>query len=317
MTRENGVVDESERARRVTFHDLEVLLAFSSTEHLGHTARDLGTSVASVQRTIRGLEDRLGVRLVERDGRRVRLRHTGWVLARQAAGVLRSRADAVDVVLAAAGVDQVPLRVGHTFSLGIAVVPRIVAAFRERSPGARVALRQGAAMHIIATLLAGEIDAAFTSISPVEPDVRVVPLFEEPMLLAVPSGDPLASESAVEPARVADRGFVAMSDGSSSRGYMMRACARAGFTPRVVLEADDLFSVAGAVAAGIGVSVLPGRMSDYAHPGVRLIPLTEPVPTRRTICLAYRRQSGREARLDALREAAQRHTATDPSLRPA
>jgi len=306
-----AAVDDTDPARRVTFHDLEVLLAFSSTEHLGHTARHLGVSAGSVQRTIRALEGKLGVRLVERDGRRVRLRHSGWVLARESARLLRSRADAVDVVRAAAGADQVPLRIGHTFSLGVAVVPRVVAAFQARSPGARVTLRQGAATHVIATLLAGEIDAAFTSISPVEPDVRVVPLFEEPMLLAVPSGDPLAAEPAVAPARVADRGFVAMSEGSSSRGFLMRACARAGFTPRVVLDTDDLFSVAGAVAAGIGVSILPGRMSDYAHPGITLLPLIEPVPTRRTICLAYRRQSTREPHLDALRETAQQYAATE------
>lgn len=307
----------NDTARQVTFHDLEVLLAFSATEHLGHAARDLGSSVASVQRTIRSLEDRLGVRLVERDGRRVRLRHAGWVLAREAAGVLRSRADAVDAVLAAAGVDLVPLRIGHTFSLGIAVVPRIVAAFRERASGVRVMLRQGAATEIVASLLSGEVDAAFTSISPVEPDVRVVPLFEEPMVLAVPAGDPLAGGDAVDLARAGDRRFVAMSEGSNSRGYMMRACARAGFTPRVVLDTDDLFSVTGAVAAGIGVSVLPGRMGDYAHPGVTLLPLAEPVPTRRTICLAYRRRSGRETQLSTLREVAQRHAATDPSLRRA
>lgn len=97
----------------------------------------------------------------------------------------------------------------------------------------------------------------------------------------------------------------------------MRACARAGFTPRVVLDTDDLFSVAGAVAAGIGMSVLPGRMSDYGHPGVTLVPLTEPVPTGRMICLAYRRKSGREAHLDALREVARRHAARDPSPHPA
>jgi LysR family transcriptional regulator, transcription activator of glutamate synthase operon len=304
-------------ARNVTFHDLEVLLAFSSAEHLGQAAESLGVSVASVQRTIRALEAKLGVELVERDGRRLRLRNAGRVLARQAARLLRSRADAIDEVLVAAGSDLAPLRVGHTFSLGIEVVPRIIAIFLRESADARVALRQGAATAIIASLLSGEVDAAFTSICPVEPDVRVVPLFTEPMVLAVPADDPLVGEPAVELARVADRRFIAMSEGSSSRGFMMTACARAGFTPNVVLETDDLFSVTGAVAAGIGAAVVPGRMGDQGHSGVALIPLIEPVPTRRTVCLAYRREPGHEAQLRALREVAQRYAATAPSLRPA
>jgi LysR family malonate utilization transcriptional regulator len=136
-------------------------------------------------------------------------------------------------------------------------------------------------------------------------------------VLAVPADDPLVGEPAVELARVADRRFIAMSEGSSSRGFMMTVCARAGFTPNVVLETDDLFSVTGAVAAGIGAAVVPGRMGDQGHSGVALIPLIEPVPTRRTVCLAYRREPGHEAQLRALREVAQRYAATAPSLRPA
>ena len=298
----------------MTFHDLEVLLAFSATEHLGAAAEQLGYSVASVQRTIRALEGKLGVALIERDGRRVRLRQPGWVLAQHAARVLRSRSDALDAVLAAAGLGEVPLRVGHTFSLGISVVPRIVARLLRASPAIRITLRQGPATAMVATLLSGGIDAAFTSISPVEPDIRVVPLFSEELLLAVGRDDPLAARERVDLAEVRERDFVAMADGSNSRGFLMRACARAGFTPRIAMETDDLFSVQGAVGAGVGVSVLPARMSDHDHPGVALVPLDEAVPTHRTICLAYRENPAREGALRALRAAALEQVALDPSL---
>jgi LysR family transcriptional activator of glutamate synthase operon len=304
-----------DRARQVTFHDLEVLVAFSATEHLGQASRNLGLSVASIQRTIRGLEEKLGLVLVERDGRRLRLRPAGWVLVRQAAQLLRSRSDAIDEVRAAAGAELVPLRIGHTFSLGIEVVPQIIAGFLDRSAGSRVMLRQGAAVAIIESLLRGEVDAAFTSIAPVEPDVRVVPLFEEPMLLAVPVADPLATGRTAELAAVKDRRFVAMTAGSSSRGHLMLACARAGFSPRVVMDTDDLFSVTGAVAAGIGLALVPGSMRDYRHPGVALVPLAEAVPTRRTVCLAYRRRTGRDKQLSVLSEVAQRHVVIRRSLR--
>jgi LysR family transcriptional regulator, transcription activator of glutamate synthase operon len=304
-----------EGADDVTFHDLEILLAFSANEHLGVTADRLGLSPASVQRAIRALETKLGVPLIERDGRRLRLKPSGWVLAEQAVRVLRSRSDAVDVVRAAAGLADVPLRVGHTFSLGIAVVPRIVARFMRARPTVRVMLRQGPATATVSSLLSGDVDAAFTSISPVEPDIRVLPLFTEAMLLAVPADDPLAARSEADLAELRERGFVAMRSGSSSRDHMMRACVRAGFTPRIVMETDDLFSVQGAVGAGIGLSVLPARMSDQAHPGVAMLPLREDVPTLRTICLAYRESTVRAASLHTLRHVAREHVALDPSLR--
>jgi DNA-binding transcriptional LysR family regulator len=95
----------------------------------------------------------------------------------------------------------------------------------------------------------------------------------------------------------------------------MLACARAGFSPRVVMDTDDLFSVTGAVAAGIGLALVPGSMRDYRHPGVALVPLAETVPTRRTVCLAYRRRTGRDKQLSVLSEVAQRHVVIRRSLR--
>lgn len=302
---------EEPGAGELTFRDLEVLLVFSQTEHLGRAAEQLGCSTASVQRTLRSVEDKLGVVLVEREGRRLRLRHAGWVLARQAAGVLRSRSDAVDSVRAAGSSYEVPLRVGHTFSLGLRVVPETIAAFLHRDPAVRVVLRQGPATMTVASLLAGEIDAAFTSISPVEPDISVVPLFEEAALLAVPAGQPVGDGGPVALADVRERPFVAMGGGANSRGFLDTACARAGFRPRVVVDTDDLFSVTGLVAAGVGVSVVPASMGDHHHPGVTLLPLAEEVPTRRTVSLAYRPGT---VRGPALRElcATARRTASRP-----
>jgi DNA-binding transcriptional LysR family regulator len=97
----------------VGFHELEIFLEFSRSEHLGAAAEALGYSVSSIQRAVRILEKRLGVPLVQRDGRRVRLLHTGHVLADHAAHVIRARSEAVNAVLVAAGRRQSKLSIGH------------------------------------------------------------------------------------------------------------------------------------------------------------------------------------------------------------
>jgi DNA-binding transcriptional ArsR family regulator len=109
---EGARVDEA-----LSFHDLEVFLAFAEVEHLGRAAEALDLSVPAVQRTVRALEARLGVPLVRRDGRRVRLLHAGRILADQAARVIRARGDAVDAVLVAAGRERHVLRIGYMYSL--------------------------------------------------------------------------------------------------------------------------------------------------------------------------------------------------------
>jgi DNA-binding transcriptional LysR family regulator len=81
--------------RDITFADLEMFVAFARSEHFGHTADELGVSVATVQRGIRSLERKLGMPLIEQSGRRVRMLHAGHVLVREAQVVLRARQDAV------------------------------------------------------------------------------------------------------------------------------------------------------------------------------------------------------------------------------
>jgi DNA-binding transcriptional LysR family regulator len=271
----------------VTFSDLEMLVAFARTEHFGHTAAEMGVSVATVQRAIRTLERKLGVALVEQSGRRVRMLRAGNVLVREAHVVLRARRDAVDSTRADAGHPQRLLRIAHTFSLGLGFVPRVLAALLAEHPGLRFRCWQGSATDVIATLLRGEADVAFTSLSPTEGDFVVVPLFTESLLLAVPADDPLARRKSLSLAEVRDRPFVAMELGSSSRTHMVNACARAGFVPRIAVEGNDLFVVESMVGAGIGVSVVPEGMTDHQHPRVVRIRIVDPEPAGRTVLLAY------------------------------
>lgn len=273
-------------ARKITFGDLELLLAFARSEHFGHAAAELGVSVATVQRGIRALERKLGVALVEQAGRRVRLRHSGRVLAREAHAVLRARSDAIWTTLAEAGQHQRPLRIAHTFSLGLGFVPAVLAELLASRPDLRLHCRQSSATEVVSALLRGEADVAFSSISPTEPDVVVQPLFTESLVLAIAGGDPLADRATADLADVRDRRFVAMEPGSSSRTHMMNACARAGFVPRIAAEGNDLFVVESLVGAGLGVSVVPEGMNDHRHPRVVRLPIAQPSPTR-TIFLAY------------------------------
>src|ERR1700754_4297240 len=273
--------------RDITFADLEMLVAFARTEHFGNTAAELGISVATVQRAIRSLERKLGIPLIEQAGRRVRMLRAGTVLVREANAVLRARRDAIDSTLADAGHPQRLLRIAHTFSIGLGFVPGVLADVLATHPGLRFRSWQGSATDVVAALLRGEADFAFTSVSPSEEDFVIEPLFTESLLLAVPADDPLAEAGSVSLAAVRDRPFVAMELGSSSRAHMVNACARAGFMPRIAVEGNDLFVVESMVGAGIGVSLVPEGMTDHQHPRVARIRISNPAPAGRTVLLAY------------------------------
>ncbi len=289
---------EDVAAKDVTYVDLEMFVAFARSEHFGHTAAELGVSVATVQRGIRTLERKLGVALIEQSGRRVRMLPAGRVLERESHSVLRARRDAVSSTIADAGHQL--LRIAHTFSLGLGFVPEVLAELLAEAPGLRFRCWQGSATDVIAALLRGEADVAFTSVSPAEREFVVEPLFTESLLLAVPSDDPLASAGSASLGDVRDRPFVAMELGSSSRTHMVNACARAGFVPRIAVEGNDLFVVESMVGAGIGVSVVPGGMTDHQHPRVMRLRIVDPPPGERTVFLVYPRAGAQYASTQAL-----------------
>jgi LysR family transcriptional activator of glutamate synthase operon len=292
-------MDES-AISEITFADLEMFLSFAEREHFGRTAADLGVSVATVQRGVRALERKLGIALVEQAGRQVRMLNAGRVLVREAHAVLRARLDAVDTTRAEAGQPQRLLRIAHTFSLGLGFVPGVLAELLKQQAGLRFHCRQGSANDVVSTLLRGEADVAFTSVSPTEADIVVEPLFTEHLFLAVPADDPLAGRAEVSLREVADRPFISMELGSSSRTHMVNACARAGFVPRIAIEGSDLFVVEAMVGAGIGVSVVPEGMNDHRHPRVARLRIHDPSSAGRTIFLAYQRSIGLQPSVQAL-----------------
>jgi DNA-binding transcriptional LysR family regulator len=136
------------------------------------------------------------------------------------------------------------------------------------------------------------------------------PLFErrelarDPVLLAVPAGSPLAGP--VELNRLAGQPFLAPRGNTSCAEMIQRACARAGFVPRVVARATDFAVLLSLVAAGAGLTLVPELATGCLPAGVRLLAPAEPV-TRQIFTVSRRggdRKPAVRVVLDALTEAA-------------
>jgi LysR family transcriptional activator of glutamate synthase operon len=293
----------------LSFHELETFLAFAEYEHLGKAAEALDLSVPAVQRAVRGIEARLGVPLVRRDGRRVRLLHAGRILADQAARVLRARTDAVDAVLVASGRDRHVLRIGYMYSLGLRVLPELMADVLTQEPSVRIEMRSGATDELVDAMLAGTLDAVCVAPLPTMPDVATAPLFTENFRLSVHISDPLAKRARIDLREVRGRPFAALREGFGSRRFMLEACARSGFVPKIAFTAGDIFTVEGFAGAGLAVAVLPELIGEHGSTRVVRIPLRETVPTTRTVGIAHLAAQRHHIALAALLKAGVRYAA--------
>lgn len=234
------------------------LTALAREQHMTRAAQQLGVPQPTLSRRIARLEADLGVQLLSRPGRVVRLTSAGRALAAAAERALDELDHGVQQVLGDAHPERGRVAVGFLRTLGPVVMPRLLREFGTLHPGIRVELREDAHEPLLDRLLDGEVDICLTSPLP-ESGARLAarPLQVQRLAALVPDGHRLAGRLRVALTELAGERFVGLKPGYGLRRITDTWCAAAGFTPRLAFEGDDVETVRGLVAAGLGVALLP------------------------------------------------------------
>lgn len=245
----------------------------------------LHISQPAVSQHVARLERELGLKLLERSSRFVRLTPAGEVFMRHVdslfAGLDEARRELGALALSATG----RIRLIVFPSAAATFVPTAIGAFRQVFPGVSVTMSEADPPLAVPRLLSGDADFVLAYDYPLmprpeDPRLRVEVLGSESMAVALrmdtqafPSS---ASEAGSEVALKALAGRDWIVPGPSQcREALVLACRRAGFTPRVVSETNDYLGMLGQVAAGVGIAVVPGVAQMFpVNPAVRLTPLT-------------------------------------------
>ncbi|PRX99071.1 LysR substrate-binding domain-containing protein [Allonocardiopsis opalescens] len=273
---------------------------------------------SAVSQQMRALAAELGVGLLERDGRRVRLTPAAHILLGHAdllqAQWEEARADLDAHSGAAAG----RLRLA-SFATGVAsFLAPAAARLRGEHPRLAVELTEAETTDCFDLLLAKETDIAVVVPLPGTPsadDRRFVrrPLLDDPQDLLVPVGHRLAGREPVELAEAADESWIAAPDRLDHHQLILAACATAGFTPRIEHRVQEWNAISMLVTHGLGVCLMPRLAPVPADRSVVRIPLRgEPAPSRRFLACVRRgseRQPAVAAGLAALRQVAEERAA--------
>jgi len=292
---------------------LRVLHAVSAYGSVTAAAAALGYSAPAVSQQLAALEREVGMRLTERAGRGLELTPAALILVAHTDALL-ARLEAAEADLAALR-DQIAGRVALAAfpSAAASLVPAAWAALAGSAPQLRLDLTEMEPEESLPAVLRGETDVAIAHEydllpRPLDPLFERRELLADPVVLAVPASHPLAAESAIPLSDLAGQPFLAPREATSCAEMIQRACARAGFVPRVVARATDFQVLLSLVAAGAGVTLVPGLAARWLPPGVRLVPPAEPV-TRRVFTVSRRggdRKPAVRVVLDALTDAAAR-----------
>jgi DNA-binding transcriptional LysR family regulator len=231
-------------------------VAVAQEEHVTRAASRLRTPQPTLSRAITRLEADLGVALFDRHGRHLRLTEPGRALlahAERALAELESGFRELEDGDPVGG----EVVVGFLATLGAQLVPGALRGFLAGHPNVRFRLLQGGAEPILRRLRLGEVDICFVSPLPDLPDVAVRSLHREELVLTVPAGHPLGAHPGVRLGEAAGCDFVGFVPGYGLRRITERLCRSEGFEPRLAFEGEDVETVRGLVAAGLGVALLP------------------------------------------------------------
>jgi DNA-binding transcriptional LysR family regulator len=273
---------------------LRVLREVAARGSFTAAAESLGYTQSAVSRQVAGLESASGMALFERTARGVRLTNAGDALL-QRAGTVLDEVDAAQQELAGmADVATGRLRVGAFPTAVAALVPRAMATFSRRQPGVRISLREGGTPTQLKRLSAGSLDVAVIGFLPggeVTRDSRLSleHLIDDPLLLAVGPEHRLARRRTVDLDDLAGESWIAASTDASDT--MIGAWQWADWRPRVDLIAREWTAKLGLVAAGLGVTLVPGLAATAVRPDVALVRVRSG-PASRQVLIATR--SGHE-----------------------
>ena len=280
-------------------------VAVAEELHFGRAAERLHMAQPPLSQQIRALEKQLGVQLFERSTRSTRLTPAGEAFLPHARQILED-VDLARRAATAGGSGEIGrVSIGFAGASSHAAIPKLTRAVRAAHPGIALRLEgQTYAGTALARVAARELDLGFVRLPALRKGVRTRVFELERLVAALPTDHRLAREKDIAVADLADEPFVTFpgAQGSSVRDHLVRTAMNAGFTPRIVQEAPDSYTILALVAAGVGVTLTVSSVQHIRQSGMVYRELRGDVPVLGS-ALAWREDNASTALHTVLRVA--------------
>jgi LysR family hydrogen peroxide-inducible transcriptional activator len=284
----------------MNLRDLAYAVSLAADGHFRRAAERCNVSQPTLSAQVAKLEDELGVQLFERGPRGATPTLSGRALLHQASVVLDEVERLKELARAAHDPLVGPFQLGVIPTAGPYLMPRLLPLLQANWPALRLHLREDRTDALIERLRDGALDAAILSLPIEADDLRTEPLLDEPMLLALPAGHPLAGHPHIPHAALAEAPVMLLEDGHCLRDQTMAFCRSSGLGAHSEVQAASLETLRQMVMAGIGLALVPALAAEAPFglgPMAVYRRFEDPEP-RRTLVLAWRRSFPRG---DALR----------------
>lgn len=254
------------------FRQIHYFLMIAEELSFSQAARRLNMAQPPLTRQIRQLEQELGVQLFKRNSRQVELTEVGNVFVEEARCILEQVEQSIEITQRASRGEIGRLVIAFEGSSAYDVIPASLKTYRERFPDVELVVLGMTTEQQIEALHNNLIQVGFV-VPPLQhqtEDLVVEAVLEKPLVLALPEAHPLAAQSKVKVRSLANEAFILGQRNSGCGWYdqVIAICHRAGFSPNVVQEVNEMQVLLGLVAAGLGIAILSGAARQFQRLGV-------------------------------------------------
>jgi DNA-binding transcriptional LysR family regulator len=254
---------------------LRCFAAVAEELHFGRAATRLHMTQPPLSRQIQLLEHAVGVQLLERTSRRVRLTAAGTVLYKDAATLLRLAQQAAEAAARTGKGQAGRVVVGYTAVSGYALIPALLAEAGRRFPEIEIELHEAVSSEQLRALAAETLDLAFVRPLHTTGAFHYERVAREPMLLALSSTHPLAAKAKPRLADMAGQPLIMYSekDGKYFHDKIVALFTASRVQPRYVHHIGQTHTIMALVAAGLGLAIVPASAQQLHFDNVVFRPL--------------------------------------------
>jgi DNA-binding transcriptional LysR family regulator len=225
-------------------------------QSLSRAARHLGITQPAVTQQMRRLEQAVGLRLFHREGRRLVLTDAGVTLQTFTGRIFQLVDAAREALEGTSALQTGHLRVGASRTAGAYYVAALLDRFKRRYPGVKVSLSVGNSQMIVAGVLDFSLHAGLVAGRPDDPQLVVLPLIRDRMVVVLPPDHHLARKSALSIEDISGFPLALREPGSTTRHLIEQAFTASGLTADPSMELESNEAIKSAVADGIVVAIM-------------------------------------------------------------
>jgi DNA-binding transcriptional LysR family regulator len=285
---------------------LDQLQTFAEVVEFGSfsaAAERAGITQPAVSLQIRQLERQLGVRLIERVGRRAQATPAGQDLLVHARRIREEVATALAAIAPHRSGALGRVRIGTGATACIYLLPPILRKLRERMPGLEITVRAVNTPDILKLLEDNALDLALVTLPASGRSFEITKIYEEELVAVFPAHEPPPNEP-ITPRFLAEKPLILYETGGNSRRVVDQWFLRGGHTSKPVMELGNVEAIKELVGAGLGWSVLPRLAVSRPEPHISAEPLAPRLSRSLGVVLRRDKHLGRGLRevLSALLE---------------